>query len=52
MMERGGDLNHSLKPTAMRLAGGQPDFFPGFVRFEELAAVKLRHPACELFLLG
>jgi hypothetical protein len=35
------DLNDPLQKCLFRLGRLQPDFLPGFVRLEEMAAIKL-----------
>lgn len=49
MMERRGDLDDALKAAPFDAVGLQPDFFPGFVRFEEAARIEMLAAAREFF---
>lgn len=48
-MKSGGDLNDALQPAALVAMRSQPDFFPGFVGFEEPACVEVSRAAREFF---
>jgi hypothetical protein len=45
MVKRDRDLNESLQEPLLRSSRQPPDVFPGFMRFEELAAIEIIHGA-------
>jgi len=47
VVEGDGDLDQALEEQLLRLRGGEPDAFPGFVRGEELAGVVMTQPLGE-----
>ncbi len=51
MMERSRHLDDTLKKGLLRLGRVEPDFFPGFVRFEKLPGVELFDAAPKLFVV-
>lgn len=50
MVEGGRYLDNSLQKSLLRLRLEQPDGFPGFMSFEELAGVELFDPPLKFFL--
>lgn len=54
MIESGGDLDDSLEESFVRLGGGKPDSFPGFVGVPEAAGVELAEAEgeCGAFVVG
>ncbi len=51
MMERSRHLDDTLKKGLLRLGRVEPDFFPGFVRFEKLPGVELFDAAPKLLVV-
>jgi hypothetical protein len=51
MMKRGGELNQALQKSLFGFRRGQPDFFPDFVRFEELRGIEEHDPALKFFVM-
>ena len=50
VVKGGGDLNHSLQESFLRLFLYKPDFFPHFVRFEKFLGIEVLESAVKVFL--